>query len=80
MVFRKKLYTTLEEMQKDLDDFMKYYNFDRTNQGKRCQSRTPYETFLEGKELYKQLVYEGGKENLAPIRRWEAEVETEFLQ
>lgn len=79
VAFRKKLYTSIEEMQKDLDDFMKYYNFDRTNQGKRCLGRTPFETFLEGKELYQQLVYEGGKENLEPIRRWEPEAEIEFL-
>jgi transposase InsO family protein len=32
VAFRKKLYTTLEEMQFDLDNFMKEYNFDQTNQ------------------------------------------------
>lgn len=80
VAFRKKLYTTIEEMQKDLDDYMNYYNRERTNQGKRCQGRTPMETFLEGKELYKQLVFEGGKEKGVPIRRWEPEVETGFLQ
>ena len=80
MAFRKKLYTTIEEMQKDLNDFMNYYNYDRTNQGKRCKGRTPYETCLEGKELYQQLVYEGGKKKLIPVRRWEPEVETEYLQ
>lgn len=77
VAFRKKLYTSIEEMQKDLDDYMRFYNFSRTNQGKRCKGRTPMETFLEGKELYQKLVHEGGKENLAPIRRWEPEVETE---
>jgi hypothetical protein len=80
VAFRKKLYTTIEEMQKDLDDFMRYYNNDRTNQGKRCKGRTPFETFLEGKEIYQRMVYEGGKEKMIPIRRWEPEVETEYLQ
>jgi hypothetical protein len=46
----KKLYTSIEEMQKDLDDYMRHYSMERTNQGKRCQGRTPYETFVEGKE------------------------------
>lgn len=58
VAFRKKLYTTLEEMQADLDTFMDHYNGERTNQGKRCCGRTPLETFVDGKELYKKLVYE----------------------
>jgi hypothetical protein len=52
---------------------------ERTNQGKRCQGRTPYETFVEGKKIYQQMVFEGGKEKEVPIRRWEPEVETENL-
>ncbi len=55
-------------MQKDLDNFMRCYNNDRTNQGKRCKGRTPYETFLEGKE------------KMVPVWRWQPEVETEYLQ
>ncbi len=38
---------------------MRYYNNDRINHGKRCKGRTPYETFLEGKEIYQRMVYEG---------------------
>ena len=58
VAFRKKMYTTLEEMQADLDDFMARYNSERTNQGKRCQGRTPMETFIDAKELYEKHVYE----------------------
>lgn len=58
IAFRKKLYGTLEELQEDLDEFINTYNKDRTNQGKRCKGRTPYETFLEGVDLYKEKVYE----------------------
>ena len=47
--FRKRLYKTLEEMQEDLDIFMNDYNKERTNQGKRCQGRTP--RFLERWDL-----------------------------
>jgi transposase InsO family protein len=51
VAFRRKLYGTLEEIQKDLDEFMGQYNCQRTNQGKRCLGRTPRETFEAGKEL-----------------------------
>ena len=58
VAFRKKLYTSLDDMQIDLDEYMKTYNFDRTNQGKRCQGRTPFETFDEGYKLYEKYVQE----------------------
>ena len=54
--FRKKVYSSLEEIQADLDEFMNYYNCERTNQGKNCKGRTPMETFIDGIELYKKYV------------------------
>jgi transposase InsO family protein len=65
--FRKKLYSTLSDLQQDLDEFMKTYNKDRTNQGKRCKGRTPYETFIEGVEIYKEKVYQSQSENEVTI-------------
>lgn len=62
IAFRKKLYSTLEEIQADLDDFMNTYNADRTNQGKYCQGRTPLQTFIDGLELYQKHVFENGVE------------------
>lgn len=56
VTFRKKLYTSLEELQKDLEEWMKYYNVERTHQGKMCCGRTPLHTLLEGKEIWKQKV------------------------
>lgn len=61
VAFRRKLYTSLEEMQVDLDQFMENYNERRTNQGKRCQGRTPMETFLAGLPLYQQYVFENSR-------------------
>jgi transposase len=58
VAFRKTLYTSLEQMQTDLDEFMKSYNETRTNQGKRCQGRTPMQTFTDGLELYQKYVFE----------------------
>ncbi len=60
VALRKKLYTTLEELQADLDEFMRYYNAERTNQGKRCQGRTPLQTFDESLNLYHEYVFKGG--------------------
>lgn len=47
VAFRKKLYTSLEELQLDLDAWLVRYNSERTNQGKNCSGRTPMQTFLE---------------------------------
>ncbi len=58
VAFRKKLYRSIEEIQADLDEFMKWYNTERTNQGRHCQGRTPMETFLAGIDLYRQFVYD----------------------
>ena len=54
ITFRKKVYTDLETLQMDLDEYMNWYNEERTHQGKRCQGRTPMETFVEGKKLYNE--------------------------
>lgn len=52
ITFRKKLYGTLEELKQDLDDWIKYYNNDRTHQGKMCCGRTPIEKFLDGQKIW----------------------------
>lgn len=62
VAFRKKLYSTMEDIQADLDDFMATYNHDRTNQGKYCQGRTPFETFLDGLSIYHEKVFENDLE------------------
>ena len=51
VTFRKKIYRSVEELQADLDEWIKYYNHDRTHQGKMCCGRTPMATFMEGKEI-----------------------------
>lgn len=56
ITFRKKIYTTLDELQKDLDDWLHYYNYQRTHQGKMCCGRTPIETLLDGKRIWKEKV------------------------
>jgi transposase InsO family protein len=65
VAFRKKLYSSLEEIQADLDEFMAWYNTERTNQGRYCQGRTPRQTFLDGLPLYQEYVYEEVEEKIA---------------
>jgi len=48
----KKVYTSLEQLQDDLDKFIYYYNFQRTNQGYRLKGKIPYQRFLDGKRKY----------------------------
>lgn len=60
ITFRKKLYSDLEALQKDLDEYIHLYNNERTHQGKRCKGRIPIETFIEGKEIYSKKNLEKG--------------------
>lgn len=60
ITFRKKLYSSLDELQFDLDDWLKFYNTERTHQGKMCCGRTPLETLIDGKQIW-------AEKNLAQI-------------
>jgi len=51
---RKKVYESVDQLQKDLDDWLEYYNNERTYQGKMCCGRTPMETLLDGKQIWKE--------------------------
>ena len=48
----KKVYSSLSELQDDLDQFITDYNFKRTNQGYRLKGKIPYQKFLDGKRKY----------------------------
>jgi transposase InsO family protein len=54
VVFRKKLYATIDELQKDLDEWMIYYNNERPHSGRYCYGKTPMQTFNESIILAKQ--------------------------
>lgn len=53
IAFRKKLYSTLEELQNDLNTWLEEYNTQRTHSGKYCFGKTPMETFLDSLHLAK---------------------------
>lgn len=52
--FRKKLYQSLEELQKDLDEYINYYNEKRPHSGRYCYGKTPMETFHDSIHLAKE--------------------------
>jgi transposase InsO family protein len=52
VAFRKKVYRDIETLQIDLDEYMRKYNLERTHQGKRCQGKTPMQTFTDGKKFF----------------------------
>jgi len=51
IMFRKKLYSSLEEVQEDVNEWLKTYNEKRPHSGKYCYGKTPMQTFLDAKEL-----------------------------
>ena len=48
---RKKIYTSLELLQHDLDEWLLHYNYDRPHSGKYCYGKTPIQTFEDSKKL-----------------------------
>jgi transposase InsO family protein len=49
--FRRKLYHSLEELQRDVDVWMESYNVERTHTGKYCYGKTPLQTFIDSAKL-----------------------------
>jgi transposase InsO family protein len=56
IAFRKKIYTSLDALQADLDTWLYHYNYERTHQGKICNGRTPIQTLQTGKEIHDEKV------------------------
>ena len=54
VVFRKKIYRSIDELQVDLDAWMIEYNEVRTHQGRYCFGKTPAQTFLDATPLARE--------------------------
>jgi hypothetical protein len=54
VAFRKKIYRTLDELQADLDSWLKLYNEERPHQGRWCYGKTPMQTFSDSIPLAKE--------------------------
>lgn len=57
VTLRKKIYENIDVLQKDLDEWLFYYNNERTHQGKMCCGRTPINTLVDGKKIWKEKVF-----------------------
>ena len=49
--FRRKVYSSLEQLQTDVDQWIDFYNRERTHSGKHCFGKTPWQTFLDSKAM-----------------------------
>ena len=54
VAFRKKLYRSIDELQDDLDEWMRAYNEVRPHQGRWCYGKTPMQTFNDAISLAKE--------------------------
>jgi len=54
VAFRTKLYNSIEELQKDLDEWLNEYNERRTHSGRYCYGKTPMQTFLDALPLTRE--------------------------
>lgn len=62
VLFRKKLYSTLDELQTDIDSWLVTYNNERSHSGKHCFGKTPMQTFTDS-------IYIAKDKNISNINR-----------
>jgi transposase InsO family protein len=54
VTFRRKLYTSIDQLQEDLDNWMREYNEERPHSGKYCFGKTPAQTFNDSITIAKE--------------------------
>jgi transposase InsO family protein len=54
IAFRKKLYASIEDLQNDLDLWVRSYNEERPHQGRWCFGKAPMQTFLDATPIAKE--------------------------
>jgi len=59
VAFRKKVYGSIEELQKDLDLWLTEYNENRVHSGKYCYGKTPMQTFVDRLPLAREKMLSG---------------------
>jgi len=57
IAFRKKIYHSIDELQADLDAWIRAYNSERPHQGRWCYGKTPMQTFFDSLELAKEKLF-----------------------
>jgi len=71
VAFCKKVYGSIEELQKDVDDWLEFYNQERPHSGRYCYGKTPMQTWRDSVHLAKakqldQYVEEKDKNQTQP--------------
>ena len=51
VALRRKIYSSLDELQADVDEWLRTYNEHRPHSGKYCYGKTPIQTFLDAKHI-----------------------------
>ena len=54
VAFRRRVFETIDQLQKELDTWLEFYNTERTHQGKMCCGRTPMQTLEDGKQIWQE--------------------------
>jgi transposase InsO family protein len=58
VILRKKVYTSIEQLQSDLDQWVDEYNTERTHSGKYCYGKMPMQTFKDSIHLAKEKMFD----------------------
>jgi hypothetical protein len=67
VMMRKKSYTSLGELQKDLDRWMSEFNYQKEFPGKYCYGRSPYQTLTDVK--MSQQIDDSRQAQASPVER-----------
>jgi hypothetical protein len=53
-MFRRKIYQELDEIQRDINQWLYFYNRERPHSGRYCYGKTPWQTWESSKGLAKE--------------------------
>jgi len=62
VAFRRKIYASIEQLQGDLDLWLREYNETRPHQGRWCYGKTPLQTFVDSAPLAREKMLAGARE------------------
>jgi transposase InsO family protein len=65
VAFRRKIYASIEQLQGDLDLWLREYNEIRPHQGRWCYGKTPLQTFVDSAPLAREKMLAGAAEEVA---------------
>ena len=65
VAFRRKIYASIEQLQGDLDLWLREYNEIRPHQGRWCYGKTTLQTFVDSAPLAREKMLAGAAEEVA---------------